>query len=202
MLSKEQITQLKQQIIEQINSNFPEEKKAESIKKLNSMNDEEFEQFLIQNNLIHQQEEKDCIFCSILEGKIPTNKFAETEHAIATLDINPISKAHSIIIPKIHSEKAPQQAFQLAEIIKQRIKKIFNPKKIEIYTSNFFGHEIINVLPIYKNETKNSKRQKVSQEELQKIQKQLIEFKEEKKEKPKKKKIISDKTHWLPKRIP
>ena len=207
MLSDDELTEIKKKLIDQINSNFPEDKKTEALEIINSVPEDKFEEFLIQNNLIQEGDQK-CIFCSIVEGKMPTNKFAESEHSIATLDINPISKGHSIIIPKVHSKEAPKEAFEFAEIIKERIQKTFSPKKVDISTATIFDHEIINLLPIYENETMNSEKQKATQEELQKTQKELISFKEEeipKKEiieEPKEEKIISDKTHWLPKRIP
>ncbi|MGZ6143846.1 MAG: histidine triad nucleotide-binding protein [Myxococcales bacterium] len=44
----------------------------------------------------------DCIFCKIVEGKIPAAKVAESEHALAFPDINPVSPAHVLVIPKQH----------------------------------------------------------------------------------------------------
>lgn len=45
---------------------------------------------------------EDCVFCKIIEGKIPSKKIYEDESAIAFLDINPASKGHSLIITKKH----------------------------------------------------------------------------------------------------
>ena len=206
MLSKEQIVQIKQQLTDQIKSTFPEDKKQLALEQINSMDEEQLEEFLVQNNLIKEENSpKQCIFCSIIDDKIPTNKIAETSYALATLEINPISKAHTIIIPKIHSKDAPKNAFELAREVSKKIKQIFNPKSTEIYSSELFGHEIINILPIYKNETQKSERKKADSAELKAIQKKLSFIYEKKQEiKPlkKSKEIISDKTHWLPKRIP
>lgn len=210
MLQEEQITQIKQQLIEQVNATFPEDKKQLALEQIDSMDAEQLEEFLIQNNLIKEGEDSQqkCVFCSIIEGKTPTNKIEENEQAIATLEINPISKAHTIIIPKLHLEDAPKKAFELTQEISERIKRLFNPKDIKIYTSKLFGHEIINVLPIYKNETQESKRKKADQKELQKIQKQLQEIKTlsllpaDDQTKKEKQEIISDQTHWLPRRKP
>ena len=44
----------------------------------------------------------DCIFCMILEGKIPSNKVYEDEKILAFRDINPEAKVHVLVIPKIH----------------------------------------------------------------------------------------------------
>jgi len=43
-----------------------------------------------------------CIFCKIIKGEIPCHKLFETERTLAFLDINPISRGHSLIIPKFH----------------------------------------------------------------------------------------------------
>jgi len=205
MISEEQSKQIKQQLAEQINSTFPEEKKQSALEQIISMDAEELEKFLIQNNLIKDENSQNsCIFCSIIKGKIPTNKIAENPEAIATLEITPISKAHSIIIPKQHTKDAPKKAIELAQEISKKIKQIFNPKEIKIYTSKIFEHEIINVLPVYKDENSESKREKANQAELKEIQRKLKTAKISEQEKPKIKQqeTISDKTYWLPKRKP
>ena len=209
MLSPEQITQLKNQIIQQIDSNFPEEKKEPAKKQIQSMNSEQLEEFLKQNNLVKTQDgspqTQQCVFCSIVSGKIPTNKIDENEKAIAVLEINPISKAHTIIIPKEHisnSDQLPKEIFSFAEDIAKKIKTKLKPKDVQISSSNILGHEIINVLPIYKDETINSKRAQAKPEELEQIQEMLkTKLKPKMIKKPKRKKLKSEKL-WLPKRIP
>jgi diadenosine tetraphosphate (Ap4A) HIT family hydrolase len=206
MLSEEQVIQIKQQLIEQINSTFPEDKKQLALEQIDSMDTEQLEEFLIQNNLVKEEDSSSsCVFCKIIEGKIPTNKIIENSEAIATLEINPISKAHAIVIPKVHSDEAPKKAFELAQEISNKINQVFHPKKIETYTSKMFDHEIINILPIYKDETQESKREKADSKELKEIQKRLSSISEKKqeiKQIEKSEEIISDKTHWLPRRIP
>ena len=204
MLPPEQITKIKNQIIQQINSTFPEDKKQSAIQQIESMNSEQLEEFLKQNNLIKQGETPEtspCIFCSIVSGQAQSYKLDENSDAIAILEINPISKAHSIVIPKKHSEKVSKKTLQLAEKIKKKISTKFKPKNIEMIPTNLFGHQIINILPIYTNETINSEKHQAKPEELEKIKKQL-----EKKTKPEvikqsKPKKLKEKL-WLPQRIP
>lgn len=43
-----------------------------------------------------------CIFCKIIKGEIPANKIYEDENFLAFLDINPVKKGHTLIIPKTH----------------------------------------------------------------------------------------------------
>ncbi len=44
----------------------------------------------------------DCIFCKIVEGKIPSKKVFEDEMCLALLDVNPIVEGHTLVIPKKH----------------------------------------------------------------------------------------------------
>lgn len=216
MLPKEQIQQIKQQLIQQIDSSFPEEKKESVKQQISSMNSKQLEEFLIQNKLIRTSkgvgglgdvvgtQSQKCIFCSIISGEIQSYKIDENKDSIAILEINPISKAHTLIIPKEHilsSEKIPQTAFALAKKIAKKIKTKFKPKDVTISSSNLFGHEIINVFSIYKDETVNSKRYQAKPEELKKLQRRLEKKSRRKILKKPKAKKIKEKL-WLPKRIP
>ena len=42
----------------------------------------------------------DCIFCKIVEGKIPSRKVYEDEDMLAFHDINPLAPTHILVIPK------------------------------------------------------------------------------------------------------
>ena len=44
----------------------------------------------------------DCIFCKIVEGKIPARKVYEDDDMLAFHDINPVAPMHFMIIPKRH----------------------------------------------------------------------------------------------------
>lgn len=207
-MQPEQIKQIKEQIIQQIESSFPEDKKQSAIQQIKSMNPEQFKEFLIQNKIIQNtnfSQTQQCIFCSIIEEKIKSYKLDKNKDAVAVLEINPISKAHSIIIPKKHlssSTEIPSSAFTLAKKIAKKIKTKFKPKDIAISSANIFGHEIINILPIYENENLGSERKQAKPEELKELQNQL-----EKKQKPEtikkpKAKKIKEENIRLPKRIP
>ena len=214
MLQEEQIHHIKKQLIQQIESNFPEDKKAQAIAQIESMDGEQLEQFLIQNNLIktgqdvaHGSSSKNqCIFCSIVEGSIQAYKIDEDKKAIAILEINPISKGHTIIVPKEHisdSKKISKGIFSFAEKVAKKIKLKLKPKEIKISPQKIFEHAIINVLPVYKDETLNSEKHQVSQEELLELQ-NLFEKKSGPKiiRKQQTEKIKESEKLWLPKRIP
>ena len=44
----------------------------------------------------------ECIFCKIIKGEIPSKKIYEDEKFFAFLDIAPVNKGHTLVIPKKH----------------------------------------------------------------------------------------------------
>ena len=50
----------------------------------------------------------DCIFCKIVEGKIPSRKVYEDDEMLAFHDINPLAPVHFMIIPKKHVDSLAQ----------------------------------------------------------------------------------------------
>ena len=44
----------------------------------------------------------DCVFCGIVKGEYPSTKIYEDDHVYAFLDINPVAKHHTLVIPKEH----------------------------------------------------------------------------------------------------
>jgi histidine triad (HIT) family protein len=209
MLSKEQEKQIKEKLLEQINQNFPEEQREQLKQEINSLNSEQLEQVLKQNK--QQTEATQEIFRHIISGKIPSYKIDENEKAIAVLEINPISKAHCLIIPKekITDENSiPKEIVDLSKQIAEKIKAKFSPKKVEVLNTTMFGEIVINLLPVYGEETINSERSSAKESELKEIQKELTsikiiqEKKPEKVEEPKKEEPLKADKMWLPKRIP
>lgn len=54
------------------------------------------------------------IFSRIIAGEIPCTKVYEDEHCIAILDINPVEKGHTLLIPKQEIERLRQLPTDLA----------------------------------------------------------------------------------------
>jgi histidine triad (HIT) family protein len=53
-------------------------------------------------------QKKNCIFCHIVQGKVPSRKVYEDDRVLALLDINPASQGHLLLIPKEHYVILPQ----------------------------------------------------------------------------------------------
>jgi histidine triad (HIT) family protein len=47
-----------------------------------------------------------CLFCSIINGDIPSSKVYEDEYCYAFMDIAPLAPVHCIIVPKVHISSA------------------------------------------------------------------------------------------------
>jgi diadenosine tetraphosphate (Ap4A) HIT family hydrolase len=68
----------------------------------------------------------DCIFCKIISGQIPCLKLFETPKVLAFLDINPLSTAHALVIPKTHSARlhdAPEEEVAECGLILTKLSK-------------------------------------------------------------------------------
>ena len=50
----------------------------------------------------------DCLFCAIINGKIPSKKVYEDECCYAFHDINPQAAVHCLVIPKKHIASADE----------------------------------------------------------------------------------------------
>lgn len=46
----------------------------------------------------------DCIFCDIVTGDLPSRIVYEDDQILAFLDVNPVSRGHTVVIPKTHHE--------------------------------------------------------------------------------------------------
>jgi len=67
---------------------------------------------------------EDCVFCKIINGSLPCYKIYENEHILAFLDINPVNKGHTLIIPKEHYERLEEVPDDLLKELIIAIKKI------------------------------------------------------------------------------
>tara|TARA_Y100000310_G_C20556782_1_gene750963 strand:- start:301 stop:927 length:627 start_codon:yes stop_codon:yes gene_type:complete len=168
-LTEEQVKQVKEQLLTQIN-NFPEDKREQIKQQINSMNTEEIEEFVKQNQLNHLDPNK-CIFCSIIEGKTPSIKIDEDKENIAILEINPLTKGHTIIIPKNHSDSPSREfATKVAETLQQKL----NAKDIQVQETEVMEHKIMNLIPTYENtDLEKAKRTQAKKEDLENLQQEL-----------------------------
>jgi histidine triad (HIT) family protein len=131
----------------------------------------------------------DCIFCKIVKGEISSYKIYEDEKVYAFLDIKPLSKGHTLLLPKEHYENIldiPKDLygymFEVAKEIAEHIQEKYNPEGIFINQNNgqmagqSIMHVHLHIKPIYDESQKHSeedKRMELSKEEMEKIKEDL-----------------------------
>ena len=67
---------------------------------------------------------KDCIFCKIIRGEIPSYKVYEDQFTYVFLDINPQTKYHTLVIPKDHYENIFDMPQETLAHVMATVKKI------------------------------------------------------------------------------
>ena len=51
---------------------------------------------------------EDCVFCKIIDGKIPAKKVYEDDKTLAFYDLDPKAPTHILVIPKKHIKSAAE----------------------------------------------------------------------------------------------
>jgi len=94
----------------------------------------------------------DCIFCKIVQGKIPARKIMETDKSLAFLDAFPLTKGHTLVIPKNHYVKIQEMKkednadlFGTVQIMVGRIERLAPSSLIAIHNGKESGQEVPHV---------------------------------------------------------
>lgn len=125
------------------------------------------------------------IFSKIIDGSIPSYKVAEDDNFLAFLDINPLAKGHTLVIPKKETdyifdieEKEYEALFSFAKKVAKAIKKVIECQKIGIAVVGLeVAHAHIHLVPINSIYDIDFKKQKLifSKDELDEIAKTISE---------------------------
>ena len=135
--------------------------------------------------------DEECVFCQIVEKKIPSQILFENDTNLAFLDIFPISKGHTIVIPKNHYnnlEDIPvNKLAELFETVKQVSGRIHKKLKIDGYNilqNNFkaagqiINHFHVHIIPRSREDGKFQlliPREQSKEEELKQVLKIIME---------------------------
>ena len=124
------------------------------------------------------------IFSKIIAGEIPSYKIAENEKCYAFLDIFPLVKGHTLVIPKIEVDNLfdlPQdylsELLVFAQPIAKAIERSFHCNRCGISVVGLeVPHAHIHLVPINSMDDLNFTRGKLklSQEELKEAQQKIL----------------------------
>lgn len=126
------------------------------------------------------------IFEKIVAGQAPCHKIAETEHALAFLDIRPVSRGHTLVIPKVHaadlldiSPVSLHAVMDLAQRFAKRQMDVLAADGITVWQNNRAagGQEVfhfhVHVIPRWTNQRLDRKGISMSATELRHLAEQL-----------------------------
>ncbi len=126
------------------------------------------------------------IFSKIIAGEIPCHKIAENEHFIAFLDIFPLTKGHTLVVPKIEIDKlfdVPDEYLTdllvFAKPIAKAIEKAYPCNRVSILTVGLdVPHAHIHLIPMNRTSDMNlqNEKLKLSNEELLEVKNNILQF--------------------------
>jgi len=98
------------------------------------------------------------LFTKIINGEISSHKIAENSNFLAFLDINPLQKGHTLVVPKIETDyifdlddELLKEMFVFAKEVANQIKKAIPCTKIGVAVIGLeVPHAHIHLVPINK----------------------------------------------------
>ena len=125
------------------------------------------------------------VFSKIVKGEIPCYQIAEDDRFFAFMDINPVAKGHTLVIPKRETdyifalddnEIADMMVF--AKKVAKAIEKAVPCKRIGVAVIGLeVPHAHIHLIPINQEGDMDFKKEHVhlSEEEFREVQKKIVE---------------------------
>jgi len=105
-------------------------------------------------------QKKQCIFCHIIAGKVPSKKVYEDDQVYAVLDINPAQSGHILLLPKEHYAIMPQlpadtlsHIFLVAKKLSNALLRVLDAKGSNILVANGVAagqkaqHFMVHIIP-------------------------------------------------------
>ena len=109
------------------------------------------------------------IFSRIISGEIPSYKVAENEHYYAFLDINPLAKGHTLVVPKQEvdyfydlDDNTLEGMIVFAKQVAQKIKAFSGCKKVATVVLGLeVPHAHIHLIPMNSEKDVDFSREKL-----------------------------------------
>lgn len=139
-----------------------------------------------------EYQKKNCIFCRIIKGDVPSKKVYEDDKVLAILDINPANVGHILLLPKEHYSVMPQipddlirYLFVVSKYLSAALIKTIKAKGVNIFVANGSAagqrapHFMIHIIPRFEGDNIsnfNLPGYKVDEKVLTAIQSALVGF--------------------------
>ncbi|MFB6265713.1 MAG: HIT family protein [Candidatus Nanohaloarchaea archaeon] len=107
----------------------------------------------------------ECPFCRIIDGKLESYTVYEDENALAFLDLNPVSRGHTLVVPKVGvarldglDTEETAGLFNAVREVEEKIVEGLKPEGVNLLQSNgeAAGQEIfhlhVHVIPRYRED--------------------------------------------------
>jgi histidine triad (HIT) family protein len=128
------------------------------------------------------------IFSKIISGQIPSYKIAENQYCFAFLDISPLKKGHTLVVPKVEVDNILQldsknfsELFSFSKIIAVAIQKSIPCNRVSFHVIGLeVPHAHIHLIPINSANDCNFQNEKLKfttsefEETIQLITKELL----------------------------
>ena len=122
-----------------------------------------------------------CIFCKIVSKDIPNYTIYEDEKVLAFLDVNPATRGHSLVVPKLHSDNFLEEEnisylLERTQFIAKHIYSVLQPKGMRIQTNinetagQSVFHTHIHILPVYEKNDQVGNLMELNDNTLSEIQ--------------------------------
>lgn len=119
------------------------------------------------------------LFTKIINGDIPSYKIAENDTHYAFLDINPIAKGHTLVVPKKEvdyffnlSDELMSETMRFAKTVAAAIDQTLSPIRTGVIIEGLeVPHAHIHLVPIYKTSQKVALGHsiKISEDEMKEL---------------------------------
>ncbi|MCP4551775.1 MAG: HIT family protein [Bacteroidetes bacterium] len=126
----------------------------------------------------------DSVFTKIIKGEIPSYKIAEDDQFYAFLDINPLSKGHTLVVPKeevdyiFDLDDASLGTLHIfAKKVSKAITQVITCKRVGVVVYGLdVPHAHIHLIPLIEGDEINFNREKLSlsSEEMAEIAQKIL----------------------------
>ena len=124
-----------------------------------------------------------CLFCKIIKGEIPSFTVYEDDDVKAFMDINPMAKGHTLVIPKNHftnildiDDENLRKIDEAIKIIYPKLKEKLGAEGVTRIQNNELGQEVkhyhLHIMPRYQGDelrTESNREQLKDVEEIFKL---------------------------------